>query len=208
MKGILIIFFCMSGLAIAQQTAEEQPLVTAPIGKIRGSVFTTRLGRKIYSFRGIRYGEPPIGEQRFQPPIPANDWRNIFDATEEGPSCPHPGGKIMSEDCLRLNVYTTKLPHKHENVSRPVMIFIHPGGFYGFSGQSANFGPQYLLDKDIVLVTINYCLGILGFLNTGESLAPGNMGLKGLGLPVGSKKHRCLWWQSKLRAVMAQEVSA
>ena len=45
----------------------------------------------------------------FQPPIPANDWRNIFDATEEGPSCPHPGGKIMSEDCLRLNVYTTKV---------------------------------------------------------------------------------------------------
>ena len=42
------------------------------------------------------------------------------------------------------------------------MIFIHPGGFYGFSGQSANFGPQYLLDKDIVLVTINYRLGTLG----------------------------------------------
>ncbi|KOX76875.1 Esterase FE4 [Melipona quadrifasciata] len=178
MKGILIIFFCMSGLAIAQQTTEEQPLVTAPIGKIRGSILTSRLGRKIYSFRGIRYGEPPIGEQRFQPPIPANDWRNVFDATEEGPSCPYPDGKIMSEDCLRLNVYTTKLPCKDENVTRPVMIFIHPGGFYGFSGQSANFGPQYLLDKDIVLVTINYRLGILGFLNTGESLAPGNMGLK------------------------------
>ncbi|XP_043523874.1 esterase E4-like isoform X1 [Frieseomelitta varia] len=178
MKSTLIIFFCISGLAIAQQSTEEQPLVTAPIGKIRGSIFTSRLGRKIYSFRGIRYGEPPIGEQRFQPPMPANDWRNVFDATEEGPGCPHPDGKLISEDCLRLNVYTTKLPRKHENVSRSVMIFIHPGGFYGFSGQSANFGPQYLLDKDIVLVTINYRLGTLGFLNTGDSLAPGNMGLK------------------------------
>ncbi|CAD1469122.1 unnamed protein product, partial [Heterotrigona itama] len=108
MKGILIIFFCISGVAIAQQSTEEQPLVTAPIGKIRGSIFTSRLGRKIYSFRGIRYGEPPIGQQRFQPPIPANDWRNVFDASEEGPSCPHPDGKLISEDCLRLNVYTTK----------------------------------------------------------------------------------------------------
>lgn len=66
MKGTLIIFFCISGLAFTQQSTEEQPLVTAPIGKIRGSIFTSRLGRKIYSFRGIRYGEPPVGEQRFQ----------------------------------------------------------------------------------------------------------------------------------------------
>ena len=66
MKGTLIIFFCISGLAIAQQSTEEQPLVSAPIGKIRGSIFTSRLGRKIYSFRGVRYGEPPIGQQRFQ----------------------------------------------------------------------------------------------------------------------------------------------
>ena len=67
------------------------------------------------------------------------DWHNVFDATEEGPSCPQPNGTLVSEDCLRLNVYTTKLPCKSENVSRPVIIFIHPGGFYSFSGQSINF---------------------------------------------------------------------
>ncbi|KAK1130322.1 hypothetical protein K0M31_018458 [Melipona bicolor] len=173
-----LLFFVASGLAFTQNLTDDQPIVRPPTGPILGSIFTSRLGRKIYSFRGIKYGEPPIGQLRFHLPIPANDWRNVFDATEEGPSCPYPDGKIMSEDCLRLNVYTTKLPHKHENVSRPVMIFIHPGGFYSFSGQSANFGPQYLLDKDIVLVTINYRLGILGFLNTGDSLVPGNMGLK------------------------------
>ena len=55
-----------------------------------------------------------------------------------------------------------QLPCESENVSRPVMVFIHPGGFYGFSGQSTNFGPQYLMDQDIVLVTINYRLGALG----------------------------------------------
>ena len=178
MRGIPVFLLCIAGLALAQQSTAEQPLVTAPIGKIRGSILTSRLGREIYSFRGIRYGEPPVGSQRFQPPIPAKDWHNVFDATEEGPSCPQPNGTLVSEDCLRLNVYTTKLPCKSENVSRPVIIFIHPGGFYSFSGQSINFGPQYLLDKDIVLVTINYRLGALGFLNTGDSAAPGNMGLK------------------------------
>ncbi|XP_068985006.1 uncharacterized protein [Bombus flavifrons] len=178
MRGIPVFLLCITGLAIAQQSTAEQPLVTAPIGKIRGSILTSRLGKEIYSFRGIRYGEPPVGSQRFQPPIPAKDWQNVFDATEEGPSCPQPNGTLVSEDCLRLNVYTTKLPCKSENVSKPVMIFIHPGGFYSFSGQSIHFGPQYLLDKDIVLVTINYRLGALGFLSTGDSAAPGNMGLK------------------------------
>ncbi|CAL7939260.1 unnamed protein product [Xylocopa violacea] len=178
MKSIPILFLCVISFVAAQKPATEKPLVAAPIGKIRGSILVSRLGKKIYSFRGIRYGEPPTGHQRFQPPIPAEDWKNEFDATEEGPSCPHPDGKLMSEDCLRLNVYTTKLPSENENVTRPVMVFIHPGGFYGFSGQSLNFGPQYILDHDIVLVTINYRLGTLGFLNTGDNLAPGNMGLK------------------------------
>lgn len=139
---------------------------------------TSRLGKKIYSFRAIRYGKPPTGHQRFQPPVQVKDWKDVFDATEEGPSCPYPTARQMSEDCLRLNVYTTKLPCESENVSRPVLVFIHPGGFYGFSGQSSLFGPQYLLDKDIVLVTINYRLGSLGFLSTGDSLAPGNNGMK------------------------------
>ncbi|XP_076396750.1 uncharacterized protein LOC100876166 [Megachile rotundata] len=182
MKGIFILFGIFVAIN-AQHTkgiskANENPIVAAPIGKIRGSILTSRLGKQIYSFRGVRYGEPPTGQQRFKPPTPSADWKNVFDATEEGPSCPHPDGKIQSEDCLRLNVYTTKLPCKNENVSRPVMIFIHPGGFYGFSGQSVNFGPQYLLDHDIVLVTINYRLGTLGFFSTGDSLAPGNMGMK------------------------------
>ncbi|XP_034181508.2 uncharacterized protein LOC117604963 [Osmia lignaria lignaria] len=179
MKSTLILFFAaFIAISNAQNSNDEKPVVTAPTGKIKGSIIPSRLGKQIYSFRGVRYGEPPTGHQRFQPPIPAQDWKDVFDATEEGPSCPHPDGKIQSEDCLRLNVYTTKLPCKTENVSRPVMIFIHPGGFYGFSGQSVNFGPQYLMDHDIVLVTINYRLGTLGFLNTGDSLAPGNMGMK------------------------------
>ncbi|XP_043250756.1 esterase E4-like [Colletes gigas] len=178
MKIVLLVLACVAGTIATENSVEKQLLVAAPTGKIRGSVMTSRLGRTIYSFRGVRYAEAPTGHRRFQPPVPAADWQSVFDASEEGPSCPQSKGQLQSEDCLRLNVYTTKLPCKNENVSRPVMVFIHPGGFYGFSGQSLLFGPQYLLDKDIVLVTINYRLGALGFLSTGENLAPGNMGLK------------------------------
>ncbi|XP_053985421.1 uncharacterized protein LOC128879892 [Hylaeus volcanicus] len=178
MKTTLIVLSCVVGIIATRNSPREQPLVTAPTGPIRGSILTSRLGKDIYSFRGVRYAEPPTGHQRFQPPVPAADWQNVYDATEDGPACPQNGENYTSEDCLLLNVYTTKLPCKDENVSRPVMVFLHPGGFYAFSGRSTLFGPQYLMDQDIVLVTINYRLGALGFLSMGDNLAPGNMGLK------------------------------
>ncbi|EZA54385.1 esterase E4 [Ooceraea biroi] len=163
---------------LADHPAGEQCEVAAPIGRIRGSTLTSRLGKKIYSFRGVRYAEPPTGQQRFQVATPAADWSDVFDATQEGPACPAINAQNIMEDCLRLNVYTTKLPSANNPVKRPVLVFFHPGGFYVFSGQSSNFGPQYLLDKDIVLVTVNYRLATLGFLSTGDSKAPGNLGLK------------------------------
>ncbi|XP_077282138.1 esterase E4-like [Temnothorax americanus] len=158
--------------------AGEQHEVAAPIGRIRGSTMTTRLGRKIYSFRGVRYAEPPTGRRRFQVATPAADWNDVFDATKEGPACPAIHEQNIMEDCLRVNIYTTKLPSENDPVKRPVLVFFHPGGFYLYSGKSSNFGPQYLLDKDIVLVTVNFRLGTLGFLSTGDSKAPGNLGLK------------------------------
>lgn len=176
MNGLFFVLLFIAGVVSGQ----EKPEVHAPVGRIRGSIINSRLGRKIYSFRGIRYAEPPVGQRRFQVPVPVTHWNDVFDASEEGPACPNVGRARdeMSEDCLRLNVYSTKLPSGNENSSRPVIVFIHPGGFYGFSGQSKLFGPQYILDKNIVLVTINYRLGSLGFISTGDSLLPGNLGLK------------------------------
>lgn len=82
----------------------------------------------------------------------------------------------MSEDCLRLNVYTRSASPQQK---RPVIIYFHPGGYYELSAQSKTVaGPQHFLDRDIVLVTANYRLGILGFLATGTKDAPGNNGLK------------------------------
>lgn len=98
-------------------------------------------------------------------------WTETYDATKDGPMCVQftDSADKISEDCLRLNVYTrTQTPTK----PRPVIIYLHPGGFYSTAG------PEHFMDRDIVLVTINYRLGMLGFLSTGTSDAPGNNGLK------------------------------
>ncbi|XP_051164503.1 esterase E4-like isoform X2 [Leptopilina boulardi] len=148
------------------------------LGRIKGSFMKTRLGKEIFSFRGIRYAEPPTGKLRFQPPVPVKPWDEVFDASKEGPACPQLNYTLMSEDCLRLNVYTTKLPTENEKVKRPVIVFIHPGGFFSYSGQSDQFGPEYLLDRNVVMVAINYRIGSLGFLSADHPKLLGNMGLK------------------------------
>ncbi|KAF2891820.1 hypothetical protein ILUMI_14353, partial [Ignelater luminosus] len=154
------------------------PQVTTPLGEIKGSILTTVRGKTIYSFRGIRYAKPPINELRFQPPVPVDKWDDVYDATKDGPMCPQPDLTPTSEDCLFVNVYTTKLPENGENPKRPVIVFIHFGGYAQFTGSSAWIGPEYILDEDIVFVTMNYRLGALGFLNTEDQLAPGNNGIK------------------------------
>ncbi|XP_034950414.1 esterase FE4-like [Chelonus insularis] len=155
--------------------------VSCDLGRVRGSEMTSRLGRKIYAFRGVRYAEPPVDDLRFKTPVPVKPWTVTFDATQEGPMCPQPKdpnrNDPMSEDCLRLNIYTTQLPTRN-SILKPVIVFIHPGAFVVSSGQSLMWGPEYFLDKDIVLVTVNYRLASLGFMSTGDEYAPGNLGLK------------------------------
>ncbi|KAJ3646360.1 hypothetical protein Zmor_023950 [Zophobas morio] len=151
--------------------------VSTPLGQIVGTTLTTRLGKTIYAFRGIRYGKPPVNELRFKPPQPAEPWSGIYNAVNDAPVCPQPGITPVSEDCLFLNVYTTKLPTGGNNPKRPVIIHLHAGGFYSVTGRSNWAGPQYFMDQDIVMVTLNYRLATLGFISVGEE-APGNNGLR------------------------------
>ncbi|XP_015110997.1 esterase E4 [Diachasma alloeum] len=177
-RQFIAILGCISVLALGSVNCEDasaNPEVTFSLGKVKGSLLESRLGKKIYAFRGLRYAEGPIGPLRFKLAVPAKPWTNVFDASEEGPSCPRQGGQNKSDDCLRLNVYSTKLGPE---TKRPVIVFFHPGAFVGFSGQSYVFGPQYLMDEDIVLVTVNFRLGAIGFTATGDALSPGNLGLK------------------------------
>jgi len=149
------------------------------LGRVHGINLTSRLGVEFHAFRGIRYAEPPLGDLRFKNPKPVSSWAPAtFDASQDGPMCPQPWDNMtdVSEDCLRLNVYTKNL---NEDARLPVIVFLHPGGFYVFSGQSKYLaGPANLMDRDCVLVTLNYRLGTLGFLATDSKDAPGNAGLK------------------------------
>lgn len=173
-------FYGVLILALACHAADKTITVETTLGAIKGLEMETRLGNKFWSFRGIRYAESPVGELRFQNPQPVRAWKpQIFNATQDGPMCPQiteTRRAMLSEDCLRLNVYTKSLNSSQH--LRPVIVYLHPGGFYLFSGISLDAGAQNFLDRDIVLVTLNYRLGSLGFLALGNEQAPGNMGLK------------------------------
>ncbi|WP_040809953.1 carboxylesterase/lipase family protein [Nocardia concava] len=127
-------------------------------------------------FRGIPYAAPPVGELRWQPARPHPGWAGtVRDAEHFGPSAPQPyapapdpvlgrhGEPPFSEDCLTLNVWTPGLEGK-----RPVLVWIHGGGFLSGSGSLPYYaGDTFARDGDFVVVTINYRLGALGYLYTG-----------------------------------------
>lgn len=156
--------------------SQNQPLVETRLGRIRGSILRTVRNNEIISFRGISYAQPPTGNRRFKAPVSVQPWgRKILDATKDGFQCPQPfvDKESISEDCLCLNVYTRSL----RQGNKPVLVYIHGGANYlGSSNSENDVGPDYLMDHDIVLVTMNYRLGALGFLSTKSAEAPGNYG--------------------------------
>jgi len=121
-------------------------------------------------FRGIPYARPPVGELRLRAPQPAEPWAGVRAAQAYGLWAPqNPPASTLSgdlpgeqgEDCLTLNVWTPGL-----DGARPVLVWIHGGGFVGGSGASALYNGDRLAARgDVVVVTINYRLGILGFLS-------------------------------------------
>ncbi|XP_043467738.1 juvenile hormone esterase-like [Leptopilina heterotoma] len=162
-------------------SVNTETLVKISQGQLEGNVETGRYGRRYSAFLGIPYAKPPIGDRRFRNPEPADGWTGIRSAHSLGSECPqNDGGKIFgNDDCLFLNVYTPLLNFEEPKPDQkllPVMVFIHGGSFLIGSGNM--YGAQYLLQKDIILVTFNYRLGILGFLTTADEVAPGNFGLK------------------------------
>nr|CAD7204276.1 unnamed protein product [Timema douglasi] len=176
---VLLTILC---LRPSQASSQDSPLVTVAQGSLIGSFMTSRCGRQFYAFQSIPYARPPVGDLRFAPPKAALPWTEVLNATSDVPvMClqknyllPNPSVSGV-EDCLVLNVFTPEI-----NPSRPldVMVYIHGGGFFSGTGATVYNGPDYLMDKDIVLVTFNYRLGALGFLSTGDDEAPGNLGLK------------------------------
>uniref|UniRef100_A0A6P7G164 Carboxylic ester hydrolase n=1 Tax=Diabrotica virgifera virgifera TaxID=50390 RepID=A0A6P7G164_DIAVI len=146
------------------------------LGKIRGHILQSNEGKDFYAFQDVHYAESTAGNNRFRPPKPRAPWEGILNATENKVVCPQADNPDASEDCLVLNVYTPVKPNS--DVLLPVFFFIPGGAFVTFSAQISNLDPKYLVDYDIVIVTINYRLGSFGFLTTLDETIPGNLGLK------------------------------
>ncbi len=161
-----------------------------------GTIVETRCGKLegretggVQVFRGIPYARPPVGALRFRAPEPAEPWSGVRSALEFGPSAPQqpmmlplPGMDVgaMDEDCLYLNVYTPAA----DGAARPVMVWIHGGGFViGSGSQPVYDGRPLALRGDVVVVTINYRIGPLGFLFLSDLCpelagATGNAGIR------------------------------
>ena len=154
-------------------------------GKVLGKTINDG---KVRAFLGIPYAAPPVGDLRWKAPEPPAKWKDTRDATSYGARCAQ--GRVFpdmvfqdsgpSEDCLFLNVYT---PADATDASKlPVMFWIHGGGYSGGASSEPRHNGDFLPLKGVVLVTINYRLGVFGFLAT-EDLAKeaggaaGNYGL-------------------------------
>jgi len=163
--------------------AEQRPLVQLTAGTVRGTTHHSLGGRAFSAFRGIPYAEAPVGDLRFEPPQPHPGWSGVREAADHGASClQYNMVRNMTqegeEDCLFVNVYTPQLPKAGCAGGLPVMVYIHGGGFQSGDGNSDLVGPHFLLDEEVVLVTLNYRLGVFGFFTTEDAEAPGNMGLR------------------------------
>jgi para-nitrobenzyl esterase len=161
-----------------------EPIVQTSAGGLRG----TRAGG-LFIFRGVPFARPPTGARRFRPPERPVAWAGVRDATRFGPAAPQSLGLLgpvfslgitrTDEDCLFLNVWTPGL----DSHRRPVLVWIHGGAFVlGAGSQSLYDGAVLARRGDVVVVTINYRLGSLGFLRLREESggripASGNEGL-------------------------------
>ncbi|MBF0551107.1 MAG: carboxylesterase family protein [Deltaproteobacteria bacterium] len=113
-------------------------------------------------YKGLPYAAPPVGDLRWKPPQPAKEWTEVRKFTQFGPVCPQPDHDgQMNEDCLYLNIWT---PAKSTTEKLPVMVWIHGGAFVAGSGSDEIYDGEALSKKGVVVVTINYRLGVLGFL--------------------------------------------
>jgi len=154
MKGTFLVVMFAAGLGIAQQPAP----VTVEGGLVQG---TSEDGLTVY--RGIPFAAPPVGDLRWRTPQPAAKWEGVLQATKFAPG-PMQGGSPpsgKSEDCLYLNVWT---PATSASDRIPVLVWIYGGGFGGGATSERNYSGENLAKKGVVLVSIAYRVGQLGFL--------------------------------------------
>ncbi|RCN41051.1 Carboxylesterase [Ancylostoma caninum] len=151
-------------------------------GSVEGFTITTRSGHEAEVFLNIPYAAPPIGDLRFEKPVPPIPWKETRNGKAFGPTCyPHAREAAVqpppSEDCLTLNIIRPK-KEGHPG-GYPILFWVHGGGYeigaaslYGYQGFANIYIPH-----DVMVVTIQYRIGVFGFFSSGDARIPGNLGL-------------------------------
>lgn len=159
--------------------AGTNPVVEAPAGKMRG----TSAG-DLNVFKGIPYAQPPVGASRWKPPVAMPKWDGVRDATEFGAACVQPKPRAtsiyadepgtMSEDCLFLNIWAPKDARR-----APVFVWIYGGALTSGASNLSMYEGSKIASQGVVFVSINYRLGILGYLAHPELSAESAEGISG-----------------------------
>ena len=146
--------------ATVTDRSTASPVVTTPLGAVRGV-----RADGVDSFLGLRYAQAPVGELRWKPPVPVARWQGTLSATKYGNRCPASasgnGPESLTEDCLFLNVQ--RPASAKPGASLPVYVWIHGGGLENGSSNQHD-GTQIVSQTGAIVVTINYRLGLLGWL--------------------------------------------
>ncbi|XP_056415625.1 fatty acyl-CoA hydrolase precursor, medium chain-like isoform X1 [Hyla sarda] len=187
MRGVLLWSLALGVLVSGQEGG--RPEVETRYGKLRGKTMSVKgTDRTVHAFYGVPFAKPPVGSLRFVAPEPPAAWTSTREASEYGPACLQDLHFMemllemfkvkftlpsLSEDCLYLNVYTPADRPMGEKL--PVMVFIHGGGLV-MGGAMVMDGSALVAYENVVVVSIQYRLGVLGFFSTGDDRAPGNYG--------------------------------
>lgn len=144
--------------------AQVSSTVRIESGLVSGA--TERDATTVTVFKGIPYAAPPVGDLRWKAPQPASKWKGVRAADQFGRACIQTNAAIASlpapsEDCLYLNVWT---PTKNAHENLPVMVWIHGGGFVAGTPAEKLYHGEWLAKKGVVVVSIGYRLGVMGFL--------------------------------------------
>ncbi|XP_048345612.1 acetylcholinesterase-like isoform X2 [Sphaerodactylus townsendi] len=179
--------FCFLALSLpeSKSSADNGTVVVTTSGPVQGKRLPAG-SKAVTAYLGIPYAEPPVGKLRFQKPVPHKPWSHTLEATNFGNSCPQillsgtPDAEIFSantprsEDCLFLNVW---VPHPRPSTPAAVLVWIYGGGFFVGTASLLIYNGAFLAaTENVIVVSMNYRLGPLGFLSLPPA-APGNVGL-------------------------------
>src|SRR5262245_3593825 len=180
----LVLTIWMVGSVLFMTPAAGQACVGTvdpPAGAVCGLAIEAppTTNRDLYSYRGIPYALPPVGDLRWAPPEAHPRWNDLRPATAFGAICPQDNVAGDSEDCLFLNIWTPRaVVDRQKPKQLPVMVFIHGGYFVFGAGSLPLYDGAYLAASgNVVVVTLNYRLGALGFLAVPELGLTGNFGI-------------------------------